>query len=129
MFGSNITIRDEINLHSALRPAEAVDHLGRPITCGSRTDGGPPDDPGILHRDELFCSDFGVGSAETYPGGCSLVERSMTKSDQFREYADEALHWSRQSNTEEEKKALLDLAVTWTQAAALSEKSVGPLRA
>ena len=52
----------------------------------------------------------------------------MTKSDQFREYADEALHWSRQSNTEEEKKALLDLAVTWTQAAALSEtKSVGQL--
>ena len=30
---------------------------------------------------------------------------------------------------EEEKKALLDLAVTWTQAAALSEKSVGPLSA
>jgi len=54
----------------------------------------------------------------------------MTKSDQFREYADEALQWSRQSNTEEEKKALLDLAFTWTQAASLSEKkSVGPLRA
>ena len=32
-------------------------------------------------------------------------------------------------NTEEEKKALLDLALTWTQAAALSEKSVGSLRA
>jgi len=51
----------------------------------------------------------------------------MTKSDQFRELAEEALQWSRQSKTEEEKKALLDLAVTWTQAAALSEKSVGAL--
>jgi hypothetical protein len=63
------------------------------------------------------------------PGGRSWVERSMTKSDQFREYAEEALQWSRQSKTEEEKKTLLDLAVTWTQAAALSEKSVGPLSA
>jgi hypothetical protein len=51
----------------------------------------------------------------------------MTKSDQFRELAEEALQWSRQPKTEEEKKALLDLAVTWTQAAALSEKSVGAL--
>ena len=63
------------------------------------------------------------------PGGRSLVERSMTKADAFREYAEEALQWSRQSSIEEEKKALLDLAVTWTQAAALSEKSVGPLSA
>jgi hypothetical protein len=40
------------------------------------------------------------------------------------------LQWSRQSKTEEEKKTLLDLAVTWTQAASLSErKFVGPLRA
>ena len=40
--------RDEAidaNEPSSLRPAEAVDHLGRPVTCGSRTDGGPPDDP------------------------------------------------------------------------------------
>jgi hypothetical protein len=51
------------------------------------------------------------------------LERSMTKSDQFREYAEEALRWSRQSKTEEEKKALLDLAVTWTQAASLSERT------
>jgi hypothetical protein len=61
------------------------------------------------------------------PGGRSWVERSMTKSDQFREYAEEALQWSRQSKTEEEKKTLLDLAVTWTQAASLSERNaVGP---
>ena len=32
------------------------------------------------------------------PGGRSLVERSMTKADAFREYAEEALQWSRQSS-------------------------------
>ena len=54
----------------------------------------------------------------------------MTKADEFREYAEEALRWSSQSSSEEEKKALIDLAVTWTQAASLSErKSVDPLRA
>ena len=54
----------------------------------------------------------------------------MTKADEFREYAEEALQWSRHSTTKEEKKALLDLAVTWTQAASLSERTfVGPLRA
>jgi hypothetical protein len=51
----------------------------------------------------------------------------MTKSDEFREYAEEALQWSRQSKTEEDKKALADLAFTWMQAAALSEQSVGQL--
>jgi hypothetical protein len=35
------------------------------------------------------------------------MERSMIKSEQFREYAEEALQWSRHSETEEEKKALL----------------------
>jgi hypothetical protein len=45
-------------------------------------------------------------------GDAHWVERSMTKSDQFREYAEEALQWSRQSKTEDEKMALLDLAVT-----------------
>ena len=54
----------------------------------------------------------------------------MTKADEFREYAGEALRWSCQSSSEEEKKALIDLAVTWTQAASLSErKFVGPLPA
>jgi hypothetical protein len=85
--------------------------------------------PGYYTERELFCSDFGVGPADTCLGGRSWVERSMTKADEFREYAEEALRWSSQSGTEEEKKALIDLAVTWTQAAALSEKSVGPLRA
>jgi hypothetical protein len=62
-------------------------------------------------------------------GGAQGWSAPMTKADEFREYAEEALQWSRHSTTKEEKKALLDLAVTWTQAAALSEKSVGPLSA
>jgi hypothetical protein len=46
----------------------------------------------------------------------------MTKADQFREYAEEAMGWSRQSRTEKEKTVLIDLAFTWTQAALLSER-------
>ena len=54
----------------------------------------------------------------------------MIKADEFRAYAGEALRWSCQSSSEEEKKALIDLAVTLTQAASSSErKFVGPLRA
>ena len=45
-------------------------------------------------------------------GGALLErERSMTKADEFREYAEEALRWSRESKTKEEKKALIDLAM------------------
>jgi hypothetical protein len=51
----------------------------------------------------------------------------MTKAEQFRENAEEAMQLCRQSRTEDAKKVLTDLAFTWTQAAALSErKSVGP---
>jgi hypothetical protein len=53
----------------------------------------------------------------------------MTKAEQFREYAEEAMLWSRQSKTEDARKILIDLAFTWSQAASLSErKSVGPLK-
>jgi hypothetical protein len=50
------------------------------------------------------------------------VERSITKADQFREYAEEALQWSRQSKTEYARNVLIDLALTWRQAALLSER-------
>jgi hypothetical protein len=35
----------------------------------------------------------------------------MTKADQFREYAEEALQWSRQSKTEDARNVLIDLAL------------------
>jgi hypothetical protein len=46
----------------------------------------------------------------------------MTKADRFREYAEEALRWSRKSRTEDARNVLIDLAFTWRQAALLSER-------
>jgi hypothetical protein len=40
----------------------------------------------------------------------------MTKAEQFRENAEEAMQLSRQSRTENAKKVLTDLALTWKQA-------------
>ena len=37
---------------------------------------------------------------------------------QFRQYANEALRWAIQSENEKETQALIELARTWTQAAA-----------
>ena len=48
----------------------------------------------------------------------------MSKADQFREYAEEAMRWSRQAKSEDAKNTLIDLALTWRQAASLSEKTV-----
>ena len=51
----------------------------------------------------------------------------MPESDQFRQYAEEALRWVAQSTTEEEKQLLLELVCTWTRAAVASERTVtGP---
>jgi hypothetical protein len=46
----------------------------------------------------------------------------MSESDQFRQYADEALLWAAQSKTEEEKRLLFELVLTWTQAAFASDR-------
>src|SRR6185436_11342072 len=44
---------------------------------------------------ELFCSDSPRRPGHTLCNqGGSRVERSMTKADEFREYAEEALRWS-----------------------------------
>jgi hypothetical protein len=49
----------------------------------------------------------------------------MSKTDQFQQYAEEALRWARQSKTEKEKQAYTDLALTWMQAAVQSEHIFG----
>jgi hypothetical protein len=49
----------------------------------------------------------------------------MTKPNQFRQYAEEALQWRRQAKTEKEKQAYTDLALTWRQAAVQSEEIFG----
>ena len=41
----------------------------------------------------------------------------MSESDQFRQYAEEAMRWVAQSKTEEEKQLLIELLCTWTAAA------------
>jgi hypothetical protein len=48
-------------------------------------------------------------------------ESVMSKADEFRQYAEEAMRWARQSKIEKDKEALLDLARTWTQAASHRE--------
>jgi hypothetical protein len=45
----------------------------------------------------------------------------MSQSDEFRQYAEEALLWVAQSKTEEEKRLLLELVRTWRQAAVVSD--------
>jgi ribosomal protein L17 len=49
----------------------------------------------------------------------------MSKAEEFRQYAEEAVRWARKSETEQEKQALMDLARTWTQAAVHSERIFG----
>ena len=51
----------------------------------------------------------------------------MTKADEFREYAGEALRWSCQSSTEEEKQLLIELLCTWTAAAVAAEAIAIPI--
>ncbi len=46
----------------------------------------------------------------------------MSESDQFRQYADEALLSVTQSKTEEEKRLLFELALTWTEAAFATDR-------
>jgi hypothetical protein len=45
----------------------------------------------------------------------------MSEADQFRQYAEEALCWATASTTEKERRSLMELARTWTQAAIASE--------
>ena len=45
----------------------------------------------------------------------------MSKAEEFRQYAEEAVCWSINPRPNKEKQAFMDLARTWTQAAVLSE--------
>ena len=48
----------------------------------------------------------------------------MSNTDQFWQYAKEAVLSACDANTDEDKQGLLDLARTWTQAALAARKSV-----
>jgi hypothetical protein len=49
----------------------------------------------------------------------------MSKTDQFQQYAEEAMRWACRAKTEKEKQAYIDLARTWTQAALQGEYILG----
>jgi hypothetical protein len=57
--------------------------------------------------------------------GLVAQECAVSKADQFRQYAEEAMRWAYQSKTEKDKQTLIDLAGTWTQAAVQSEHIFG----
>ena len=46
----------------------------------------------------------------------------MSQSDQFRQYAEEAMLWVSRSKNEEEKQILVELLRTWTAAAVVSDR-------
>jgi hypothetical protein len=46
----------------------------------------------------------------------------MSKSDQFRRYAEEAMRSADRSKIQEEKESFIELARTWTEAAVQSER-------
>jgi hypothetical protein len=48
----------------------------------------------------------------------------MSNADKFWQYAEEAMLSAQQSKSENEKRTLMDLARTWTQAAMQSETAV-----
>jgi hypothetical protein len=50
----------------------------------------------------------------------------MSESDQFRQYAEEAMRWVAQSKTEEEKQLLIELLCTWTAAAVAADAAAIP---
>jgi hypothetical protein len=48
----------------------------------------------------------------------------MSKADEFRQYAEEAMRWARHSTIPKEKLVLIDLARVWIQAAERSESPI-----
>jgi hypothetical protein len=54
----------------------------------------------------------------------SVGESVMSKADEFRQYAEEALRWARYSTSPNEQLVLINLARTWTQAADRNEHPV-----
>ncbi len=73
----------------------------------------------ISIRCEQACSDspLATGAGSATKGGVA-----MSESDQFRQYAEEAMLWVSRSKNEEEKQILVELLCTWTAAAVASDR-------
>jgi hypothetical protein len=53
----------------------------------------------------------------------------MTTTAEFRQFAEECLRFAEQAKTEQERKAFLDMARTWTQAAVGTGEGIpGPVK-
>jgi hypothetical protein len=50
----------------------------------------------------------------------------MSKANEFRQYAEEALRGAAEANSDQEKQALIKLARTWSQAAAVKAELPAP---
>jgi len=50
----------------------------------------------------------------------------MSRADEFRQYAEEALRGAAEANSDQEKQALIKLARTWSQAAVKAELPAPP---
>ena len=72
----------------------------------------------ISVRCEQSCSNspLATGAGSATKGGVA-----MSESDQFRQYAEEAMLWVSRSKNEEEKQILVELLCTWTAAAVASD--------
>lgn len=46
-----------------------------------------------------------------------MVAKSNGTSEEFRQYAEEAMRWARQAKTDQEREGFIDLARTWMLAA------------
>ena len=80
----------------------------------------------IADARELFCSDGRASIGAGFRGALSR-RVAMSESDQFRQYAEEAMRWVAQSKTEEEKQLLIELLCTWTAAAVAAEAIAIPI--
>ena len=64
----------------------------------------------IADARELFCSDGRASMGAGFRLEGALSRRvAMSGSDRFRQYAEEAMRWVAQSETEEEKQLLIEL--------------------
>jgi hypothetical protein len=50
----------------------------------------------------------------------------MTTPNEYRKFAEECLRWARDAKTDAERKAFLDMARAWTQAAARTNGEAAP---
>ncbi len=67
-----------------------------------------------------------MGKGYAWLGADVSGESVMSKADEFRQYAEEAMGWARDSKDEKQRATLIKLARAWVQAAASQERPATP---